>query len=230
MNENNSDIFEASDKTASRKKTDNFFLDEKFDDLNSSSQGSSNTLRHLNDYDSNILKDGAYKDISDDTFKLEYKITRTEEEIKSLEARLNAAKEIHDYSKAQDLQAKLFMLKNDYKNLLSQYNEKTLAAKITSFVSSIYSNTLGILIKSITSGIKNFYKIIVSKLPAKFATVLRIKESLYTLKNINNSVDSLVSMKLPYDESTDKYQKLSKYIIKANSIQAEISGYLKNNP
>lgn len=229
MNENNSDIFEASEKRSLRKKTDNFFLDEGFDNLNLSYSGNS-SLRHLNDYDSNILQDGAYKDISDDTFKLEYKITRTEEEIKSLEARLNVAKEIHDYGKVQDLQAKLFMLKNNYKNLLSQYNEKNLAAKITGFVSSIYSNTLGLLIKSITYGIKKLYRIIVSILPAKFATVLRIKESLNTLKNINNSVDNLVSMNIPYDESTDKYQKLSKYIIKANSIQAEISGYLKNNP
>ena len=47
------------------------------------------------------------------------------------------------------------------------------------------------------------------------------------LENINKSVDELVSLNIPYGESLSKYEQLSKYIIKANSIQAQISNHLK---
>lgn len=38
-------------------------------------------VRRLNDYDYNILREDAYKDVSDELFKLEYKISRLEEEL-----------------------------------------------------------------------------------------------------------------------------------------------------
>ena len=55
---------------------------------------SSETARRLNDYDFNLLKEDAYKDVSDDIFKLEYKISRMEEDLKSTDAQLVSAQEI----------------------------------------------------------------------------------------------------------------------------------------
>ena len=64
-------------------------------------------------------------------------------------------------------------------------------------------------------------------MPKNFKTVLELKNSLVTLQSINKSVDELMTLNIPYGEQIDKYEQLSKYIIKANSIQAEISQNIK---
>ena len=56
---------------------------------------------------------------------------------------------------------------------------------------------------------------------------MEIKSSLDKLENINKSVDELMSMKIPYGESNYRYDILSKYISKANSIQSEISKVIR---
>ena len=67
-----------------------------------------------------------------------------------------------------------------------------------------------------------------SKLPKQLSTVIELKKSLSKLKNINRSVDELMSLNAPYGEKSDKYEQLSKYIIKANSIQSKSIFY--NDP
>jgi hypothetical protein len=56
---------------------------------------------------------------------------------------------------------------------------------------------------------------------------VRFDESLTKLENINKSVDELMSMNIPYGENINKYEQLSRYIIKANSIQSDISRLIK---
>ena len=188
----------------------------------------SDSARRLNDYDSNILKDGAYKDINDDTFKLEYKISKTEKEISLIEAQISTAKEINDFNKIEELNSKLAYLRDEYKTLLELYNEKTLSAKITYFSSNIINKIFG-KNKDLNNSSTSLYDVLISKMPRKISSILKIKKSLNMLENINKSVDELVTMTVPYGENIDKYQQLSKYIIKANAIQSEISSYLKKN-
>ena len=64
-------------------------------------------------------------------------------------------------------------------------------------------------------------------LPQKFSTSMELKKSLLKLDNINKSVDELMTLQTPYGEAQDKYEQLSKYIVKANNIQAEISKHLR---
>lgn len=225
MEDNHFDIFQLSDKQTSR--TDNFFLEAPsigFDNTNFK-----DNTRHLNDYDSNILQEGAYRDISDDTLKLEYKISKTEETIKQLEAEINTSKEIQDYAKMQESQTKLIVLKEEYKNLLLSYNERTLSAKISGSISNLYVKTVGTPISYLTSIADKIYRFLISKLPNKFASVIKIKNSLSALESINKSIDSLITLHTPCNENIDKYKKLSKYIIKANEIQTEISQIIKKH-
>ena len=63
-------------------------------------------------------------------------------------------------------------------------------------------------------------------MPQKVSSMLKIKKSLSMLEGINKSVDKLVTMTVPYGENINKYRELSKYIIKANEIQAEISKHI----
>ena len=60
-------------------------------------------------------------------------------------------------------------------------------------------------------------------MPKHFLTLLKLRKTLNTLENLNQSVSELISLNTPYVEQFSKYDKLSKYIIKANSIHANIS-------
>ena len=98
MQNNNSDIFESTKKDIfnyQENKNENFFLDSYAGQpirFNTKPEIS----RRLNDYDSNLLEEDAYKDVADETFKLEYKISKIEEELKYVNSQINAAKDISD--------------------------------------------------------------------------------------------------------------------------------------
>lgn len=187
----------------------------------------SEPTRRLNDYDFNILKEDAYKGVADERFKLEYKISKAEDELKNLEAQIQSAKEIRDFELVETLSNRKRVLQEDLAGLLEIYNDTSLSAKITGGLTSILPQK----VKENFSGVKKtmdfFAEIVVSKLPKKFTTVLEIKKSLSKLENISKNVDELMTLQTPYGEAGDKYEQLSKYIIKANNIQAQISKSLK---
>jgi len=221
--ENSSDIFESKqNNTNNIEITKSLFEEENPFTILSRKQ---ERIRHLNDYDSNILQDGAYKEISDDAFKLEYKISRTEEEIKNLQSQINLARQMNDYNKINELQSKLDSMKSDYQKLLAVYNERALSAKIT----DSFSNFFGRSITNLQENLAKIFDGIISAFPCKLVSALKIRKSLGLLENINKNVDELITMTIPYGENVNKYQQLSKYIIKANSIRSEISGYINKN-
>ena len=227
MKQRDSDIFEMSKRIPNPDSIQDFFTEDENPFMNSPAK--QENMRRLNDYDFNILKDGAYKDIADDVFKLEYKISRTEEEIKNIEAQISAAEEINDIDRITSLSNKLYAIKDDYKTLLAIYNDKTISAKITDSFSNFVEKTVGINFSGIKSNISDLCDSILAKMPKGISSIFKIKKSLSVLENINKSVDELVTMTIPYGENIDKYHQLSKYILKANSIQSEIAGYLKKN-
>ncbi|MCQ2743459.1 MAG: hypothetical protein MJ230_01505 [bacterium] len=227
MNEKNSDIFQSSSNQASTEKNNNFFLSNGTNSI-SVDKHFVNT-QHLNDYDYNIMQKGAYKDIPDNALKIEYQISETEKNITDIETQIDLAREMADYDKYQELQGKLIILKENYKNLLSSYNEQALSAKISTSVFNVYDKIIGSNFLKLKNLSGNIYEKLLALLPDKFGSIVKIKKSLSALENINKSVDNLVSMDIPYGESIDKYKKLSKYIIKANSIQSDISKYIKRH-
>lgn len=227
MKQQDSDIFELSKKIQNPEMIQDFFAEDENPFMNSPAK--QENIRRLNDYDFNILRDGAYKDIADDVFKLEYKISRTEEEIKNIETQISAAEEINDSERINSLKNKLRAIKDDYKTLLAIYNDKTISAKITDSFSNFVEKAIGIKLFGIKSNLSELCESAVTKLPKGISSLFKIKKSLSVLENINKSVDELVTMTIPYGENIDKYHQLSKYILKANSIQSEIAGYLKKN-
>jgi len=180
---------------------------------------SSEPINHINDYDSNMLEEEAYRDVKDTIFQLEYKLSKTEEKIKEIGAKLESAKEIRDETQISELTAQQYKLMQEYRNLTYAYQDISLSAKITG---KIAQNS-----KEKSANINNFFvkinNIVMSKLPAKFANFIAIKKSLSALENINNSVNELMKNKYTYGESSEKYDQLTKYIARANAIQAEIS-------
>jgi hypothetical protein len=103
------------------------------------------------------------------------------------------------------------------------YNDKGFAARISGGVSAKIKEkwTFG---KNILNKISDK---IISKLPGKLSAIPNIRTSLTKLENLSKNVDELMTLQIPYGENRDKYEQLSKYIVKANIIQAEISKFMK---
>lgn len=179
--------------------------------------------RRLNDYDYNILKEDAYKDVTDELFKLEYKISKAEDDIKNLEAQIQAARDIRDFELVETLFNRKKILQEDLKGLIEIYNDTSLSAKISGGISLKLKTQFTNMKKAIDS----FNELVISKLPKRFSSVLEVKKSLNKLENINKSVDELMTLQTPYGEAGDKYEQLSRYISRANTIQAEIAKYLR---
>lgn len=199
-----------------QEKKDNFFLDTNEDII---MYGSKEPAKRLNDYDFNILKDNAYKDIDDKALKLEYKINKTEENINLIEKQIQAAKDIRDFNLAEELFEKKRQLSEELAALKNEYKSISLSAKVSA---APFFTNLNIMKQKIV----DYYELFVSKLPGKMASFSEIRNSLRKLENINKNVDELISMQIPYGEAAEKYEQLTKYITKANFIQSEISKHL----
>ena len=129
MKKNNTDTFEIFKTNDSF--NENFFLKDESPKLQNLNQPVSEPVKRLNDYDFNLLREDAYKDVSDDLFKLEYKISRTENDIKNFEAQIQAAEDIRDYNLIEDLSNRKALLEEDYEALVAIYNDKSLSARIS---------------------------------------------------------------------------------------------------
>lgn len=226
MKKKDSDIFEGN--KSQHHSSENFFLQNSISSISESFSGVSEPTRRLNDYDFNLLEEDAYKDINDDLFKLEYKISKIEQEIKTLEYEMQAATEIGDDVFVQDLKTRKVQLIEDYDELLNIYNAKSLSGKISDKIFGFISPKFKANSSIFQSKVSFIMESILSKMPKQISSVFELKKSLLKLEYLNKSVDELVSLNIPYGENVDKYEQLSKYIIKANSIQAELSKYLKD--
>ena len=180
-------------------------------------------IKHLNDYDYNILQEDAYRDVTDEMFKLEYKISKIEEDIQELNNQIQAAKDIRDFTLVEVLFNRKKMLQEDLDNLVKIYNDASLSAKISGSITGKYKQ----YISALQQVFQPLFDVFISKLPGKFSAMPEIKKSLQKLENINKNVDELIAMQAPYGDIGDKYEQLSKYIIRANDIQAEISKYIR---
>lgn len=186
-------------------------------------QNSPNSARHINNYDMDILKEGAYKKINNDSFKLEYKIFKSEEDIKAVEKQIQAAKDINNFELAQTLYNRKKQLEAELNEFVQQYNHSGLSAKISGGVEEHVVNHFN----AIKNTISNVAELFFSKFPNKISSMIELKNSLSKLENISKSVDELMSLQVPYGEAAERYEQLSKYITKANAIQASISKYMR---
>lgn len=223
MQKNEKDTFEVKHSQLSNT---NFFLSDENSVELFDNQNITEPSRRLNDYDFNLLKEDAYKDVSDDLFKLEYKISRIEEEIKSVDSQFELAMEIQDYNLTEELNERKKILQEDLESLVAIYNDKSLSARISDKILNLFGDKVKKSLLNINKKTLSLSEVILSKLPKQFSSAIELKKSLLKLENLNKSVDELMSLNIPYGENFNKYEQLSKYIIKANSIQSEISKYM----
>lgn len=201
---------------------DNFFLQQ--DNLIDLVQEPS---RRLNDYDFNLLKEDAYKDITDELFKLEYRISKLEAEHQQIDNQIQSARDISDYDTVEYLIGRKKQVYEDLVLLSQIYNEKSLSSKISGGIFNILSPKIRTELQKFNAKLKELRDSVIANIPGRFSSIMEIKKSLNKLENINKSVDELMTLQTPYGESFDKYEQLSKYITRANAIQSKISRTLR---
>ena len=111
--------------------------------------------------------------------------------------------------------------------IINIYKEKSLSGKISSSFSNLFKIKNTNKLKKLHSIFVELKNIILSRMPRNITTIIELRNSLAKLETLNKSVDTLVSQNSPYRDNFNKYEQLSKYIIKANSIQAELSKSIK---
>lgn len=177
----------------------------------------------LDDYDSTILEDRAYLDLDDSAFRLEYQINMLENNISLINDEISGAKSIDDSIRLQILHRKKTRMGRELKLLMFEYGRLNLVSKVIGWITFYFKNKRR---KKVSFGdfmLKNVW----SKISKKMNMVYSLKLSLAKLANINRSVDELIQMQAPTKDAKDRYERLTTYINKANTIHSEIYKNIK---
>lgn len=179
--------------------------------------------RRINDLDSNILEEKAYENVESEPLKLEYRIEEKEKAIQSLNKKITAADTVGDQQELFSLRIKKQRLEQELRDLYKEYTSQDLSSKLSG---KINNAAAGIRQRKmpVINAIKRFIKRhILARISKRFKSIVTIGDSLETLDAINKNVDELLSMKTPYGETKQNYQKLTEYLYKAHKIRSQIN-------
>ncbi|MDD3437105.1 MAG: hypothetical protein PHC64_08155 [Candidatus Gastranaerophilales bacterium] len=183
-----------------------------------SSQGS-----RINDYDSTILENNAYQAISDEMLKIEHKMSVLENTLSRMNSEIAALQSLGASLQISDLKERKRKIEEELVELNKKYSELGLSARIAGQISSAFAFTANKKTK-VFSKTKDFVsKKILAAVSKKISCSQSLKEALENLCSINLSVDELVTMRAPYGETDERYEKLTAYLNKANVIHSRIS-------
>lgn len=216
----NNNIFSASSANSS---DENFFISNSSNpQINDDQQKPISFTPRINDYDSNILEDNAYQLIPDEVFKVEYKINVLESILSKISNEIEALLSVGALGQVAELEERRQKINRELGELNKKYSELGLSSRISGQIASAVNLTSNK--KNIFSKIGNFIsKKILAKISKKFGYNQAIKEALDNLYNINCGVDELIKMQIPYGETDERYEKLTAYLNKANTIHSQIS-------
>ena len=177
--------------------------------------------KRLNDYDLNILNDNSFKDLDDKTLKLECLIAEKEEALENLNNKIKSAELLGKLLDVMDLKIQAKQIENELADLKEQYSKRNVAEKITDVITSSKKN------KQKLSPIHRLARFvsrkIIARMSKKVKSILDLSDSLDTLTSINENVDELIAMKVPYGETKANYEKLTNYLYRANRIHSQIN-------
>ncbi len=179
-----------------------------------------NFNKRLNDYDLNILNDNSFKDLDDKTLKLECLIAEKEEALDALNSKIKGAELLGKLLDVMDLKIQAKKIENELADLKEQYSKRNMAEKITD---AIIAKKPKPKLSPIHRLARFVSRRIIARMSKKVKSILDLSDSLDTLTSINENVDELIAMKVPYGETKANYEKLTNYLYRANRIHAEIN-------
>lgn len=200
---------------------ENFFISNSNVQKNNEQQKQTFAPR-INDYDSNILENNAYQLIPDEVFKVEYKINVLENILSKISNEIEVLLSVGALGQVAELEERRQKINRELAELNKKYSELGLSSRISGQIASAVNSTSNK--KNVFSKACNFIsKRVLAKISKKFGYNQAIKEALDNLYNINCGVDELIKMQIPYGETDERYEKLTAYLNKANTIHSQIS-------
>lgn len=199
----------------------NFFV-ENSQQEESEQQPSTIGLR-INDYDSSILENNAYQLLSDDMFKIEHKMNMLENTLVKINSEITALQSLGAAIQISELIERKEKIERELAELNKQYSELGISTMISGQIASAVNFTAKKR-RNFLSKTRTFIsRKILAKISPKICLNQAIRDALENLCNINLGVDELIKMQIPYGETSKRYEKLTAYLNKANTIHSKIS-------
>ncbi len=177
-----------------------------------------NPYKRINDYDLNILNDNSFKDLDDKAIKMEVLIAQKEDELEKLNNKIKGLELLGKLLDVMELKIQTKKLENEIAELKSEYAKQNIADRLA--ISTAKRRKPLTPLKVIA---RFFTRKIFSKISKKFRSIADLGDSLDTLMSINDNVDELIAMKVPYGETKANYDKLTNYLYRANKIHSQIN-------
>ncbi len=174
--------------------------------------------KRLNDYDLNILNENSFKELDDKALKMEYMINEKEEALDNINNKIKGAELLGKLLDVMELKIQAKKIENELVELKEKYAKQNLADRLTSKIPKKKKqiSPLKVLARFVT-------RKVFSKISKKFKSIADLGDSLDVLTSINDNVDELIAMKVPYGETKANYEKLTNYLYRANRIHSQIS-------
>ena len=179
-----------------------------------------NNFKRLNDIDQNILNNNSFKDLDDKTLKLECLIAEKEEALDAINIKIKGAELIGKLLDVMDLKIQAKKLENEISDLKEQYSKRGLAEKLTTVITPKKPKPK---LSPIVRLARFVSRKVIAKMSKKVQSIFDMSDSLETLTSINENVDELIAMKVPYGETKANYEKLTNYLYRANKIRSQIN-------
>ncbi len=174
--------------------------------------------KRLNDYDLNILNDKTLKDVDDESLRLELLIREKEEELENINSKIKGREVLGKLLDVMELKIMAKQLENEITELKEEFAKNNFKMRLKTQTQK--SKKKIPLLRRIQRFVT---RRIFAKISKKFKSIADIGESLDTLESINENVDELIAMKVPYGETKANYEKLTAYLYRANRIHSEIA-------
>ncbi len=174
--------------------------------------------KRINDYDLNILNDNSFKDLDDKSLKMEVLIAQKEEKLEALNNKIKGLEILGKLLDVMELKIQAKKLENDINDLKSEYAKQNISNRINSKLTKTKKQLSPLKVIA-----RFFTRHVFSKISKKFKSIADLGDSLDTLVSINDNVDELIAMKVPYGETKANYEKLTNYLYRANRIHSQIS-------
>lgn len=177
----------------------------------------------INDYDSSILENNAYQLLSDDMFKLEHKMSMLESTLAKINSEITALQSLGAAIQISELIERKEKIERELVELNKMYSELGISTMISGQIASAVNFTAKKR-RNFLSKTRTFIsRKILAKISPKISLNQAMKDALENLCNINLGVDELIKMQIPYGETSKRYEKLTAYLNKANTIHSQIS-------
>lgn len=175
-------------------------------------------IKRLNDYDLNILNDKSFSEVDDESLRLEMLINEKEEALANINSKIKGRELIGKLLDVMELKIQAKELENEITALKEEFARNNFKLRLKPQKKK-EKKKLPLIIRFQRFVSRKLF----AKISKKFKSIADLGDSLDTLASINENVDELIAMKVPYGETKANYEKLTNYLYRANRIHSEIA-------